>query len=1254
MLSRRKNSDQNWFTFGRTAASAGSDNNNIEHRSTQQGAAATPPLSTPPNPVITTSSSAISVDTKGLSEQRGILFDEVSRLRAGTSADSKKVPSSLYIDTLLRRAAVLGDGDSTLGILRHIAESKGVVPLPSPQATALALASCFNENSLNSVATLTAAASDPEHKGDPKQQQLATAIDLLPATLLRSSLTVLAAAADDSESDTASNNNSIGRSSASSSSSNNNSNSSGSSSILRHFPAVAAAALSTGATNDGAIVLSGLVHAVQAGWRDAPELMIRLLSAAIMTGAVPNVAQARHLLLGGVITSVAVRQGHLGNALASMLAVDTRLDDNAIHGVLSLYASAYGPHGLLPPRSDLNALSRLLDSRPPLDWQQQQQQQQQQQPHSNSYAISLAATAYAELGRHRALHHSLEAASRYSAVLLPEAQVIVIQSLLTASSGAAITDVLKRHGAVLGAPTIAGTEALLSACETTPDATGALEVLAWAAGLNNVPPSRQRDWNSRAVLLHSSGRAKTSTSSRNTSATNTVTDSITTTANSAHLKSHGSSVSTAFATVTGHALDAAELLAATNQSHAGSPPLNGIALAHVYSHCLATRDAVLATSFYGWARGLALDRAEAVAFVAGTLRGVVLSDIDATALAARAADDLRAALFFSSEAGLAPLEASEAAKSLALAAFCVGGGVGGGGGRGGANVDENVGSAVVLNGAGRGGVGGGNSGITAEGWAPVLALDTGDIKGDDGMKADLSSAVTPSRRCTPKMATGAASAAGRVLADMAVHLPDHDPRLAIAVSNLPWSESCEGLDPDVVATAACDAMRPRASFTALVRVHEYLCRAAVLSSATHSKFVAAIGNTRDMDALVCVFKMLRRQNLQPTRQDYAQMLKLQARNGWLRGAKGTLSQMRGAGHVPTTVAFNHVLAAINSREDLEMGMRLYEQMCQDEERDGVTTTSAAPDRVTYCTLAAKCVRYGAKERVDGIFADMADAGIRFNAVALTTWLSTVGRGPHVGRDGGVGALLRIADMALASGTKSGTSAVAGATTQTGRLAGRLDAKFYAEFLRTAARLVRTSDAELYAFGDERVEKEEGLGLASGGGTSSTPPTGVGLSSVRQPKILEKLRRAILAAKSQAAAEGVRLRPTSWAHALEVMAACAAPGAASDLLEEMRDSNVNVNAACARAIVHAYGSVGDLMGMRQAYNALWHTDGVQPDMSVITAMIYYYGMARDIDSAMEIYDDMLALDLRPTKELNFVLIHACRIDPISVLENADVS
>jgi len=33
--------------------------------------------------------------------------------------------------------------------------------------------------------------------------------------------------------------------------------------------------------------------------------------------------------------------------------------------------------------------------------------------------------------------------------------------------------------------------------------------------------------------------------------------------------------------------------------------------------------------------------------------------------------------------------------------------------------------------------------------------------------------------------------------------------------------------------------------------------------------------------------------------------------------------------------------------------------------------------------------------------------------------------------------------------------------------------------------------------------------------------------------------------------------------------------------------------------------------------------------------------------------MLRLGLRPTTELNYVLIHVCRIDPISVLQNADL-
>jgi len=52
----------------------------------------------------------------------------------------------------------------------------------------------------------------------------------------------------------------------------------------------------------------------------------------------------------------------------------------------------------------------------------------------------------------------------------------------------------------------------------------------------------------------------------------------------------------------------------------------------------------------------------------------------------------------------------------------------------------------------------------------------------------------------------------------------------------------------------------------------------------------------------------------------------------------------------------------------------------------VGSTVAPPDRITYCTLAAKCVRFGMKWKVEELFEEMAAERIPFNAVALTTWM----------------------------------------------------------------------------------------------------------------------------------------------------------------------------------------------------------------------------------------------------------------------------
>ncbi len=85
------------------------------------------------------------------------------------------------------------------------------------------------------------------------------------------------------------------------------------------------------------------------------------------------------------------------------------------------------------------------------------------------------------------------------------------------------------------------------------------------------------------------------------------------------------------------------------------------------------------------------------------------------------------------------------------------------------------------------------------------------------------------------------------------------------------------------------------------------------------------------------------------------------------------------------------------------------------------------------------------------------------------------------------------------------------------------------------------------------------------------------------------------------------------------------------------------------VLEACGRANRPESVHDIFQAYASTDAPL-SLATITRVIYHLGRHKLIDRAMQVYDVMLEKGMKPDRELNKVLIHVCKIDPVSVVLN----
>jgi pentatricopeptide repeat protein len=308
--------------------------------------------------------------------------------------------------------------------------------------------------------------------------------------------------------------------------------------------------------------------------------------------------------------------------------------------------------------------------------------------------------------------------------------------------------------------------------------------------------------------------------------------------------------------------------------------------------------------------------------------------------------------------------------------------------------------------------------------------------------------------------------------------------------------------------------------------------------------------------------------------------------------------------LPTTDArlLNFVVQAINNKADLQGGVELVAAM-QDSE--------VQPTTETYTILTRKHLRFGRTFEIVKLFDTMVQEDVSVGLETAKAVLHSVNVGKYSIRR--VASVLTAVDKAV---QRAGI--------------GR-DAIYYGQGLSNCARCVSraygaTSRIDGYQGVDSIVHKCAGTHEYAAHLYAEMLESDVQCSPLQLRKMITNM--------------------------LFVADKLGSSTVAKQMWEDLAAFGVDPDHNTYLHMIGALGHAGDLDSMAKVMEDLKLDASVSVSIKHITAVIYHFGRVGEHQKNVdEIYDLMLELGLKPDDELNQVLIHVCKIDPLSVSWNA---
>eukprot|EP00049_Salpingoeca_infusionum_P010173 m.171970 g.171970 ORF g.171970 m.171970 type:complete len:1347 (+) comp14567_c0_seq2:143-4183(+) len=362
----------------------------------------------------------------------------------------------------------------------------------------------------------------------------------------------------------------------------------------------------------------------------------------------------------------------------------------------------------------------------------------------------------------------------------------------------------------------------------------------------------------------------------------------------------------------------------------------------------------------------------------------------------------------------------------------------------------------------------------------------------------------------------------------------------------------------------------------------------------HAQFLAAIAKGGNLQRLMDSYSLLRDQGIYFPRFALEHMTKLMSEQGHLEGATKMFKLMIEAGQKPLAAVYNTIFEAVTTVDELES----VQPLLQDMENKGVS-----PNSYTFTVLAKKYLRFDMPVKAANILSVMHSRDLPLIDEAVTTWTRAL----------------------LQCGTQHFPQIVSlfHELQQTKR---PLDSGVYQALAFACAQKLKVAH-------DEEAQK-----------TSIPMFKKYKREADGADKMIQELYEHVVA--------DARSPPPTPAFLNLCLRCCEYTGnleLAESIMMEFNHRVLTPTYNTFASLLGAYGRADKLSQMRQTFDDMLAHD-IQPDVSVITKMIFHYGRHRRIDEAMEIYDIMVARGIVPNQELNSVLIDVCHIDRTSVMIN----
>jgi pentatricopeptide repeat protein len=136
--------------------------------------------------------------------------------------------------------------------------------------------------------------------------------------------------------------------------------------------------------------------------------------------------------------------------------------------------------------------------------------------------------------------------------------------------------------------------------------------------------------------------------------------------------------------------------------------------------------------------------------------------------------------------------------------------------------------------------------------------------------------------------------------------------------------------------------------------------------------------------------------------------------------------------------------------------------------------------------------------------------------------------------------------------------------------------------------------------------------------------------------------------SEAIDAGLHLNMKMFVAMLQIADKLGSAASAEQIWADIADFGFYPNHAAYLAMMGALGHADDFAGMERILEEAKAAPTVTMSLAIIKCLLFHYGRTKQADKVDEAYDLMLTSGLRPDQSLCAILIHVCKIDPVSVL------